>query len=250
MESADRGSSSQPSFRVRKLLLNIIGAWPTKNPSTFFKIRKYFCWFINTIFIILLANAIYENINDFNRLSQIIYVLGALVCVMIKLASLHLHQYLFLTTYQRLKYPPFVTMSSDSFWEIAAKYKKIIKIVSLTYSSCLAGIVLLFGGFPFIDHTALFTYISVESVWLRSLLYGGQFFCMGVGALETAAWDVLTMEVMGIASIHLEGLNAKLVELKDNVVKKLNKDGKRVDLDQFICQEIHSCVVWQQNIIA
>lgn len=237
----------ESTFKIRTLMLQTIGAWPTNNPSAFFMTRKYFCWFINIILVLLLVNAIFENIDDFNRLSQVIYILGALVCAIVKIATLHTHQNLFLTLRQNLKYP--ISMTRDKkFIIIIKKYGNFLKIVSLTYAGCLMSIVILFLGFPLIDHTAMFTFISVESPWLRRLLYGFQFLCMSVGAIETAAWDILVMEMMGIASIHLESLNMKLKSIQ--VQQQKQNSPKQNDVEQVICAEISGCVIWHQKIIA
>lgn len=80
------------AIKVQKWLLHVIGAWPNENSTKFFKVRKAFSWLIHVLFGAILVNAVIENVDNFGRISQVAYVLGALICTSLKTLVLHTRQ--------------------------------------------------------------------------------------------------------------------------------------------------------------
>lgn len=239
-------------IQIQRYLLLAVGAWPNENPSLFFTIRKCISWTTNLTFAGLLLYAIYENSNDVKTISEVVYILVAMICANLKTILFHSRQSTFLEIYRELDHPVF-DVNSEKFKTVMNRYSKICKLIASLHLGSLVTIVLLFGGFPLISSQPLFTYVHTETLWLRGTMYGFQWVFMAIGGAHTGSMDTVFMGMMGTGAAYLEYLNQRLIHLRQDVIEQLPKNGtssaKEEEIDRRIREELKKCVVCHQKII-
>lgn len=238
------------ALNVQKWVLIKIGAWPDENPSKFYTARKIFCWIVNICFTGLLVNALRENMHDFSRISEVVYILGAEFCAVLKMIMLHRNRRVFLEMHRKMNDSTFSSSDRKYINGPLRRFSNIVTMLTRMSNITMTTLVLLYGGFPLVDNKPLFTYIEMKNKTVGRALFFFQWIGMVVGGAHTCGMDTLLFGLMSLTAAYLEALNNKLINLKNAVdIKEIGRDLDEAQKDEIICAELRKCVVYHMKII-
>lgn len=218
-------------------MLNTTGIWPQKNPSWIYRLKTIVSWiFAWALFIIMTIETIHD-LNDFTKLSEIIYINATCVTYITKLIIFTLKRNKFLQLVKFLKSPIFGTYPSElnHYMEDSIKFSNMLaKIYQYAVGCCVS----LYAIYPIIDKTSLPIPFPYDLGKYTYYVFIFEVAGVGVGAWNNSSIDVLSCSLIGIASAHFEILAEKI----KRCTKNANEDYIDPQIQMEILRRVNQCV--------
>ncbi|KAF2905331.1 hypothetical protein ILUMI_00833 [Ignelater luminosus] len=208
-------SSNEDVYKIPYDMMTKSGIWPKKNPSFVYKMKTSLNWFFAlSLFVILLLQAI-DDIGDFAKLSQSLYIMAAMLGYIIKLGTFTFRRNKFLNMINFLKNPIFTFVSED-FEHYLIKNIKRANLTANSFKYLYMSCVFFYLIYPIADHVSLPFPFPYDLGRYTFLMYAFQMVAESFAAWNNACLDSLCACTMCVAIAQLEILAKKINTVKQN----------------------------------
>ncbi|KAF2904111.1 hypothetical protein ILUMI_02064 [Ignelater luminosus] len=207
-------SNSADAFRVQYKMLVLTGLWPKENPNIVYRLRTLISWISAFgLFGVLLIQLI-NDIKDFTKLSETLYIMVSYVGFIIKLLTFTYQRKEFLKMIHYLKDPIFVTYPED-LDHYMTKYIKQSVLLASTFQLVIVGGLIFFALFPILDNKPLPMPLPYDLGKYTTLMYCLQVIGESISAINHICLDVMCTSLMGLAATYLNILSERIMHLKE-----------------------------------
>lgn len=206
-------SSNEDVYKVPYNMMLKSGIWPKEYPTLVYKIKTFLSWFFAIgLLVVQLMQAI-NDIKDFAKLSETLYIMVAVLGYIIKLGVFTYRKEKFLEMVNFLKGPIF-TSYPDEYDHFMKKNIKYASLAANTLKYFFMSCVVLYLIFPIIDQVPLPFPFPYELGRYTFVMYAFQIAAEGYAAWNNACIDTLCTCMMGVAVAQLEILSEKIIHIK------------------------------------
>lgn len=237
-------SNNANAFKIHFNMMHISGVWPEESPGVLYQIRGLLSWLLGIGLSITMSMEVINDISDFTRLSEILYIMVSVTIYLVKLAGFTYQRKTFLKTVQFLKDPIFVTYPEDLDHYMAKTIRISTGIANIYRYLCLC-CMLLYATFPLFDNKPLPFPFPYETGRYRYLMYAFQVASISNSAWNNSCLDTLTTSLMGIGAAQLDILMKKIemIGRNENDTENNSRDGKKAVGEIKQCIQHHLAII-------
>ncbi|KAF2903348.1 hypothetical protein ILUMI_02837 [Ignelater luminosus] len=241
-------SNNADAFKIHCYMMTTSGVWPQKNPNMYYKLKTLSSWF----FAISLCTTMWmEAINDvknFAKLSEILYIMVTITAYNIKLAVFtYYRKESFLDMINFLKNPVFVSYPDDIDHYMVKTIKSSTLLANI-YRYLILCCVILYIFYPILDNKALPFPFPYDLGKYTPLMYVFQLMGESYAAWNNSCLDTLCTSLMGIAAAQLDILCEKIARIKEEEVSLQNYEISE-EADKITTKKLSQCVEHHLAII-
>lgn len=208
-------STIEDVYKVPHDMMRMSSIWPKKNPTFGYKMKTSLNWFFAIGLLVVQLLQAMDDIGDSAKLSQSLYIMGAMLGYIIKLAVFTYRRDKFLNMVNFLKNPIFALVPKGSEHYLIKNIKRL-SLTANTFKYVYMTCVFFYLIYPIVDHVSLPFPFPYDLGKYTFLMYAFQMVAETYAAWNNACLDSLCVCMIGVAVAQLEILEEKIIRVKQN----------------------------------
>uniref|UniRef100_A0AAR5PUH7 Odorant receptor n=1 Tax=Dendroctonus ponderosae TaxID=77166 RepID=A0AAR5PUH7_DENPD len=202
-------------FAPFKLILNISGFWPQKNPKPIVKVRKVFTLLVNLFFCLSLSIQCLFLRSQIEEFLDVLTVITPPVAYLFKQIVFFGHSSAFLTLMDFLKDDDLVSIPLQLRKQISDSLQ-VAKIIGVGYQACCTMTILFIVIWPmFTEHQLPVQFTLFDLGDFYAFMYLLQIFALANAAANSSSLDLIALTLMCIVKGQICVLNDKIRSLEE-----------------------------------
>ncbi|KAI4464842.1 odorant receptor [Holotrichia oblita] len=246
------------AFDIQRNMMSVMGYWHTETLTYFYIIRSALTTSIFLISYIGMIMQFIHVIGDFQKLSEILYMMTSYTSYFCKLLGYLYSRQTFLSMLRHLKNPIFQDYSIELEHHLTKILRLSILITKLYRVSC-AIVVILFCVYPIFDNAILPTPVPFDTGRYTFIMYIIESLALLIAAWNNFCLDTLSVCLMGLAISQFDILKEKFVNFKQ-IATKTSLENKRFNIeselwklesntDNIIKHTLTNCIIHHNALI-
>lgn len=208
------------TYEIQRNMMSIMGYWHKETPSIFYKVRGVLTMLIFLIAYFGMILQFIHDIGDFQKLSEILYMMTSYTSYFCKLTGYLCSRRVFLTMLAHLNSSTFVDYSMDLEHHLTKTLRLSIFITKLYRISC-GMVVILFSVYPLFDNKPLPSPIPFEMGSYTFVMYIIESLALLIAAWNNFCLDTLCICLMGLAVGQFDILKKKILNFKKSAMSEM-----------------------------
>lgn len=231
-------------YKVSYKMLSATGIWPNETRGTFYALKTGVTWFFAISLLVTMTMETLNDLNDFTKLSEIIYINVTIAGYVVKIAVFAYKKKIFLNMIQFLKDPIFLSYPEElrSYMVNAVKFSNLL---ATTYRYAVSCCVISFLVYPFFDNKPIPFPFPYDLGKYNYIIFFHQVVGAGFSGWNNSSLDVLCTSLIGIASAQFDILAGKIT------LSKVGENEERFELknDSEVRKNLRQCVTHHLAIL-
>lgn len=246
------------AFDIQRNMMSIMGYWHHETLTYFCIIRRVLTTSIFLISYIGMIMQFFYVIDDFQKLSEILYMMTSYTSYFCKLLGYLYSRQTFLRMLCHLKNPIFQDYSVEMEHHLTKILRISILITKLYRISC-AIVVILFCVYPIFDNATLPTPVPFDTGNYTFIMYIIESLALLIAAWNNFCLDTLSVCLMGLAIGEFDILKEKIVNFKQTATKSSIKNKRfnvvseslalESNIDNDIKLTLNNCIMHHNALI-
>ncbi|KAF2887261.1 hypothetical protein ILUMI_18912 [Ignelater luminosus] len=233
-------SNNADAFKMQCSMMTTTGVWPKENPSIYYKTKTVASWFFAIGLCVTMWMEALNDIKDFAKLSEILYIMVTVTAYIIKLSVFTYRKQSFLNMIKFLEDPVFASYP-DQADHFMAKTISSSTIIAKVYRYLVMCCVVLFFFYPILDNKTLPFPFPYDLGKYTPFMFGFQLIGAGYDAWNNSCIDTLCTSLMGIAAAQLDILCEKIIHIKEQIVPQGDSEISE-ETDKDTIEKLKQCV--------